>query len=154
MQISHLSTARLQPYGQILSAFPPAEGLFESQPHFTKTSQIAQYAASGVTVLDYVSGMSVLVLYREGQTEQFYLDRVVSLQPGVKFSLFPVGDTCCIRLLTDVQTLQPVAYLSAVALEAPARGAADHGADRTAAGVFQSAAILPSIPECVRNHTI
>lgn len=122
MQINHLSSVRLQPDGQILSAFPATEGLFESQPVFTKASQIAQYVATAVTVLDYVSGMSVLVLYREGQMDPFYLDRVVSLEPGVRFSLLPVGDTCCIRLLTDQQEFLPTEFLPATALDDPAKG--------------------------------
>lgn len=124
MQIKHLSPTELQPFGQILSVIPEEDGLFQKiQMTFTSAPQIAQYEAADRVVLDYVSGMSVLVLYREPHPEIFYLDRVVALLPGTRFSIFPMGESCCIQLQTaSPDLLSPIAHIPLSSLETAPKG--------------------------------
>ena len=101
MRIKHLAPIELQYFGQILPVFPEAaEEQQVTQLEFLSASQITKYEAVEQVVLDYVSGMSVLVLYRENETTLFYLDRVVALRPGTTFSIMPMKEQCCVQLLT------------------------------------------------------
>lgn len=124
MQIKHLSSTELQDFGEILPTCPNGDVFFQKLPIiFSSGPEIAQYEATERMVLDYVSGMSVLVLYRDTHTEAFYLDRVVALRPGTRFSILPMGESCCVALLIPLsQTLAPVAFLPLSSLETAPKG--------------------------------
>jgi len=123
MQIKHLSGANLQSFGRILPNSPEnTDGYIHKSMTMAPAPQIACYETAEETILDYVSGMSVLVIYRNEQAELFYLDRVLALQPGTKFSILPLDGTCCVDLLTVEKELQPVAYTPASALENANKG--------------------------------
>ena len=124
MQIKYLSSSDLRSFGQILPQFPGAdEQHIKKQMELTADTQIPMYQATDQIVLDYISGMSLLVIYQESNTHIFYLDRVVALMPGTKFSLMPMGETCCVALLTSLQeSFTPTEYVPAASLEASPQG--------------------------------
>ena len=111
MQIRHLSHKELERFGKILPQCPNATGNNKKiRLELTHAPQIPLYQNQRQIVLDYVSGMSVLVIFEEDRTEAFYLDRVVSLNPGVRFCLLPMADTCCVDLLIG-EELQAVGFV-------------------------------------------
>ena len=117
MQIKHLSPMDFQQIGQILPYPPEEDSLYQKrQLTFSKTSEIPRYQASGSIILDYVSGMSLLVIYRNSQPTVFYLDRVISLYPGTQFSIVPLGETCCVEMVT-AQIPEPIDFVPAAFLE-------------------------------------
>ena len=101
MQIRNLSRKDLLHCGEILSQCPEDESLSTTRLEITATAEIPRYEANDIVILDYVSGMSLLVIHREDKAEIFYLDRVVSLQPGTNFSLMPMDDSCCVDVLSS-----------------------------------------------------
>ena len=63
MQIKNLSAAQVQPFGEILSAeselLPPCAERWQIRPG----ADVRELRADGPVVLDYVSGMPLLVIY-------------------------------------------------------------------------------------------
>ena len=119
MRVRHLSHSELEGFGQILPDRPKDDGLLNTNLVSVEAGDAAPvYETSGQTVLDYVSGMSVLVLFRGGRTEWFYLDRVVSLLPGTRFAVLPIGKNCCANLFAAPGSLRVVDHLPADYLEA------------------------------------
>ncbi len=122
MQIRNLTQRDLQFFGEILPQCPAEDSRYKkTQLVFTASDRVAQYQADSRVVLDYVSGMSALAVFRDNRTDIFYLDRVVSLLPGTRFSVLPMEDRCCVDLLTD-GTLQPVAHIPVSQLENTPKG--------------------------------
>ena len=125
MQIRHLSHGELSRFGRIVSECPPEDGVcHKRRMTFTAGNPIPRYEATAQTVLDYVSGMSVLVLSRGGRTEWFYLDRVVALLPGTQFAVMPMRDSCCVDIYAEPEGLRPVDCLSADFLKSKPDGLA------------------------------
>ncbi|MFR5381254.1 MAG: hypothetical protein ACLTGM_03395 [Oscillospiraceae bacterium] len=85
MQIKNLSAAQVQPFGEILSAeselLPPCAERWQIRPG----ADVRELRADGPVVLDYVSGMPLLVIYEKDARSVYYLDRVLALRPGVGF---------------------------------------------------------------------
>ena len=85
MQIKNLSAAQVQPFGEILSAeselLPPCAERWQIRPG----ADVRELRADGPVVLDYVSGMPLLVIYEKDARSVYYLDRVLALRPGVRF---------------------------------------------------------------------
>ena len=122
MQIRHLSHKELEQFGRILPQSPSADGRHKkTRLNLVHAEQIAQYKSDRQVVLDYVSGMSVLVIFGDDTTEAFYLDRVVALRPGVRFSLFPMADTCCVDVLVS-EPLQTVGLVPVDMLQSSPKG--------------------------------
>ena len=124
LQIQHLSTWQLQPFGEILRTLPKADGQYTQwEISFTQDTQLAQYEAADRIILDYNSGMSALILYTDSHPEAFYLDRIISLKAGTRFSILPINEVCCINFLTLQNTpLTPVAYIPASVLKTAPKG--------------------------------
>lgn len=123
MRIKHLSGAELQSFGRILPNSPENRRQYiHKSLTMSPAPQIACYETTEETILDYVSGMSALVIYKSERTDLFYLDRVLALQPGTKFSILPLDGTCCVDLLTKENELQPADYITASALENADKG--------------------------------
>ena len=82
MQIKNLSAAQVQPFGEILSAeselLPPCAERWQIRPG----ADVRELRADGPVVLDYVSGMPLLVIYEKDARSVYYLDRVLALRPG------------------------------------------------------------------------
>ena len=93
MQIKNLSAAQTQAFGEILSASP--EALPRTQRWTLLPGEpIEELRADGPVVLDYVSGMPLLVIYEADARSVYYLDRVLALRPGVRFSIAALGGGC------------------------------------------------------------
>lgn len=100
MQIKNLSSSHIRRFGQILSAIPES-GFSVQQMELHSGAVIEEFCAEAPVVLDYVSGMSLLVIYKEGSFDVYYLDRLVELHPGVHFSVAALEDTCLIDCYTS-----------------------------------------------------
>lgn len=94
MQIKNLSAAQVQPFSEILSAeselLPPCAERWQIRPG----ADVRELRADGPVVLDYVSGMPLLVIYEKDARSVYYLDRVLALRPGVRFSIAALGSGC------------------------------------------------------------
>ena len=55
---------------------------------------IKEWLSQEPVVLDYVSGMPLLVIYEAESYSLYYLDRVFKLRPGVRFSVAALDDLC------------------------------------------------------------
>lgn len=60
-----------------------------------------EFCADGPVILDYVSGMSLLVIYKEDSFDVYYLDRLVELHPGVHFSMAALEERCLVDCYTS-----------------------------------------------------
>ncbi len=99
MKIKNLSTTELKPFGEILTYSPVITEFFsKNQMNLQRTPEIKLYEADSPVVIDYVSGMSLLILYQGEAFSVFYLDRAVSLHEGARFSLLPMGESSCIQI--------------------------------------------------------
>lgn len=94
MQLKNLSAAQVQPFGEILSGspaqLPPCTEHWQIRPG----EAVRELRTDGPVVLDYVSGMPLLVIYEDASRSVYYLDRVLALQPGVRFSIAALGSGC------------------------------------------------------------
>ena len=61
---------------------------------------IKEWLSQEPVVLDYVSGMPLLVIYEAESYSLYYLDRVFKLRPGVRFSVAALDDLCCFDICT------------------------------------------------------
>ena len=116
MQIRNLSRRDLLHCGEILSQRPEDTDLIKTQLEISATEEIPCYEAATPVILDYVSGMSLLVIHNENSVDIFYLDRVISLQPGTRFSLMPMDESCCVDMLSS-QVPAVVAQIPVSSLE-------------------------------------
>ena len=101
MQIRNLSRKDLLHCGEILAQLPKDDALVKTRLEISAEPEIPRYEATQPVILDYVSGMSLLVIHQDEGADIFYLDRVVSLQPGTRFSLMPMDDICCVDMLSS-----------------------------------------------------
>ena len=100
MQIKNLSSSHIWRFGQILSSVP--ETGFSVRHMDMHSGDAAEEFRSDVPVsLDYVSGMSLLVIYADDAFELYYLDRLFELCPGVHFSIAALEDSCQIDCYTS-----------------------------------------------------
>lgn len=123
MQIKNLSQRDFAPFGKILSHYSPEDcARIKTRFTFPASSEIHRYEVLHPTVLDYVSGMSTLVIYTDNRTEAFYLDRVVLLQPGTRFSILPIEEDCCVDFWVEGDVPAPIDTVSLSDLEDSAAG--------------------------------
>ena len=99
MQIRNFSAAGLRAFGRTLASLP-GEALFPCVLHrsFAAQSPVERCVCSGPVVLDYASGMSLLVLFGQAEPLFFYLDRIVQLEPGVEFAVAALSETCAVDI--------------------------------------------------------
>lgn len=123
MQIKNLSAAQVQPFGEILSAeselLPPCAERWQIRPG----ADVRELRADGPVVLDYVSGMPLLVIYEKDARSVYYLDRVLALRPGVRFSIAALGSGCEGRLPRAAAGTCAAAQRATRRRNSPARGA-------------------------------
>lgn len=109
LQIKNLSIAQAQSYGTILSSLP--ECTFQVlRQDIDSTVAVKEYRSEETVILDYISGMSLLVIYESDVYDLYYLDRVFALRPGIRFSVAALDGFCqfnCYTLSTD--SLQVIA---------------------------------------------
>ena len=74
MQTQNLGNIVLRGYGTVLSdGSEQKKGMFEQTISFESGEQVGCYETDGTWILDYQSGMSLLVLYDAQNTQTFYL---------------------------------------------------------------------------------
>ena len=100
MQIKNLSSSHIRRFGQILSSIPES-GFSVQQMELHSGAVIEEFCADVPVILDYVSGMSLLVIYDADGFELYYLDRMFELHPGVHFSIAALEDGCQIDCYTS-----------------------------------------------------
>lgn len=100
MQIKNLSASLIWQFGQILSGVPES-GFSIRHMEIHSGSAIEEFCADGPVILDYVSGMSLLVIYKEDSFDVYYLDRLVELHPGVHFSMAALEERCLVDCYTS-----------------------------------------------------
>lgn len=103
--VQNLNILSFASYGNLLTERPGGVGLPKG-PHWeerllTATAQETyQYLSSDSVYLDYESGMSILVVAKEGEEFQyFYLDKPVCVYPGVRFAIAPYQDSCTVHMM-------------------------------------------------------
>ena len=122
MQIRNFSAAGLRAFGRTLASLP-GEALFPCVLHrsFAAQSPVERCVCSGPVVLDYASGMSLLVLFGQAEPLFFYLDRIVQLEPGVEFAVAALSETCAVDIhLPSGDALRVVSAEPAAAFQPPA----------------------------------
>ena len=93
LQIENLSAAQARAYGSVLSALPEGE-LHVLHRSVSSGTAAEEFCSEETVILDYVSGMSLLVVYEERTRSLYYLDRIFALRPGVRFSVAALDDFC------------------------------------------------------------
>lgn len=96
MQIQILSTAALMGLGRVLPFGEHIDGNPLSRKFYPE-DQSLQLRAQKEVVIDYESGMSLLILH-EKEPLVFYLDRTLQLVPGTPFSIVPMDESCTARI--------------------------------------------------------
>lgn len=97
MQIRNFSAAGLRSFGRTLASLP-GEALFPCVLHRTFSAQapVERCVCTQPLILDYASGMSLLVLFGPDEPLFFYLDRIVQLEPGTEFAIAAMSDVCAV----------------------------------------------------------
>ena len=99
MQIRNLSSSHIWQFGQILSVVPET-GFSVRQLEVHSGAAIEEFRADGPVILDYISGMPLLVIYEADNFALYYLDRPFALLPGVHFSIATLEETCRVDCFT------------------------------------------------------
>lgn len=71
-------------------------------------TKVAMYCFSAATFWDYVEGMTILVIQDGNDLKRYYLDRAVTIYPGVRFGFYALGSESVIagdRLITQGDTV-------------------------------------------------
>ena len=94
--------------------------------HIPVTSQKAVpiYSFPFATSWDYVEGMTVLLILEGTEIKRYYLDRAITIQPGVSFGYYPLGQESVIAgdgALLCPENAAGVLDLSAESREEPLR---------------------------------
>lgn len=100
MQIKNLSSSHIWRFGQILSCVPET-GFSVRHMELHSGDAAEEFRSDAPVILDYVSGMSLLVIYENDAFELYYLDRMFELHPGVRFSIAALEDSCRIDCYTS-----------------------------------------------------
>ena len=97
MQIKNLSSA--QTFGTVIASLPD-DMPCTSHCCVRAGEPIKEWLSQEPVVLDYVSGMPLLVIYEAESYSLYYLDRVFKLRPGVRFSVTALDALCCFDICT------------------------------------------------------
>ena len=97
MQTKNLSSA--QTFGTVIASLPD-DMPCTSHCCVRAGEPIKEWLSQEPVVLDYVSGMPLLVIYEAESYSLYYLDRVFKLRPGVRFSVTALDALCCFDICT------------------------------------------------------
>lgn len=100
MKIKSLSSAQAHGYGRILRARPDTE-LYIEHRQINAGDTVAELYTDKPIIVDYVSGMSLLVIYEGKSYQLYYLDRVFELCAGVHFSVITLDNSCSFDFCTS-----------------------------------------------------
>lgn len=98
----NLNSNNVKSFGILLNDPPDTKsGVYtSSRTSLLISDELYKYKCSEAVVLDYVFGMSLLVIYSDDKVSYFYLDRIILLNPGVTFSIVPMCTGCCVDVYT------------------------------------------------------
>lgn len=99
MIIKSLSSAQAHGYGRILRSRPDTE-LYIEHRQINAGDTVAELYTDKPVIVDYVSGMSLLVIYEDKAYQLYYLDRVFELCAGVHFSVITLDNSCSFDFCT------------------------------------------------------
>lgn len=114
MKLTSLSTSTFSSFGVLLNARSAAEGDIEEDHVLFSSDEIKICRCSKSVILDYAEGMTVLAIYEDEKPVYFYLDRIVQINAGVAFALFPFEQSSSLVeirpadcILEVIETRQP-----------------------------------------------
>lgn len=114
MKLTSLSTSTFSTYGVLLNTRSAAEGDIEEEHVLFSSEEIKICRYSKSVTLDYADGMTVLAIYEDEKPVFFYLDRIVQINAGVAFALFPFEQSSSLVvirpddcILEVIETRQP-----------------------------------------------
>lgn len=119
MQIHQLTATDLVPGANILPGLPD-DGMFSSslRLNFHAQAPVEQFVSSVPVVIEYETGMPLLILYPDLEQRIFYLDRLIQIEPNTPFSIAALSDSCTVSLhLPRKDALQTSSVLPALALQ-------------------------------------
>lgn len=96
MLIQQLSSKAICPQASILSAPPDSDSFPYLIYRTLSQAEMIWFASDTPVVVDYESGMSVIVL--GCPEESYYLDRVLLIEPNVRFGIRALSDLSTVRL--------------------------------------------------------
>ena len=99
MYINNLSATQSRSLGRILPAAPEDRGI-AARKTIRSGAAVPECCSDEPVILDYVSGMTLLVLYEGTSYGLYYLDRVFELTPGIHFSVITLDDSSQYDLYT------------------------------------------------------
>lgn len=99
--IRHLTSREPFSFGGILEEKPNLPDAVIRHAELKKSRVLTKYRCAAPVVLDYVSGMPLLILYDKQDIHIFYLDRILLLNAGVEFSLAPMEEDSCVEIQTE-----------------------------------------------------
>ena len=73
----------------------------------SRQAAVPVYSFPFPTSWDYVEGMTVLLILDGAERKRYYLDRAVTIHPGVRFGFYPLEETSTVA--GDAETLTPEA---------------------------------------------
>lgn len=110
----NLNSNNVKSFGILLNDPPDTDsGVYDlNRTSLLISDELYKYRCSGPVILDYVFGMSLLVIYSDDKASYFYLDRIILLNPGVTFSIVPMCTGCCVDIYTEqehpLEKLEPI----------------------------------------------
>lgn len=97
MMIQSFMSPVFSPFGHILESQSEA-GTKRTQLELQPDEPVIFYRHSRPVRLDYLSGMSVLLIRTEYEILYFYLDRAVSIRPDVEFGFLALGEPSAVAI--------------------------------------------------------
>lgn len=99
MKIRQLSAAELSPAARILPETPDTAAMpCTVRREFSAQDAAEQFWSEEPVVVDYVSGMPMIVFFEGEARQAYYLDRVLQIAPNVHFCLAALSGTCTVEL--------------------------------------------------------
>ena len=98
--IQNLNQETIRAFGKILNADRPTQQLAVAHRISLQSGNTQEYETLCPTVLDASSSMIVLSFFGE-EARDFYLDKPVQLQPGVRFALSALDDSCAVSVVAQ-----------------------------------------------------
>jgi len=105
MEINNLSSGEFNRFGSVLDEHPAPGQYHEEHKALESGQRMEKVEASVPVIIDYDTGMTLLVIFEDGNDHIFYLDRVVMLRPGVVFSLVPLEQSSRATLIYKAGTI-------------------------------------------------
>ena len=105
--IKNLNKQSFAPFGKVLRDSLPNRGFpkgddYVERVHYFSAGELYYYRCAEPIYLDFELGMTVLVIRQKNKRSCFYLDKPLTLQPGMVFAIVPYQQECSVRLSIPV----------------------------------------------------